>query len=288
MHGARKIIVHGGLHKTATTFMQNSVFPLWEGLAFSSFESLNYTLKKMHDKDLLISNEGVFGSPWYPWDGSFSTTWAENRLQCLQSLKRFTCVDGMIVSFRKHSDLLKSLYCQYVQEGGYERFEKFFDLKHNSGLIKKEDIVFEDIISVIEKTFGIKAFVFFSEELKTDLFNLVSDLEKYIGGSKPEIKKIIFSRNNESIGHYQLLVMRNINRYSRSILNERGFLPLHSIKLAKIGFDMRTVFQKKLAFISKKKFSLDSDVVREIDTYYRSDFIFAKKYSDKLRGSYAR
>ena len=278
----RPIFLHVGMHKTGTTFLQQEVFSKWRGVTSVSFAPLNYIIKKMGENDnpLLISNEGLAGSPWYPWipwRKGFDLKWSENRKVCLRNLKALFPDAHILISFRKHLDLILSYYKQYLHEGGYIGFNEFFDIDNNRGSLKREDFLFKDIVTEIRKNFSCPDFIFTHEELHGDPDALLADLEKFIGGEAPSGDKKSMKRKNVGVGHYQAKILRALNRVSRSYLNPDGRINLTNKFTVGLGIHPRKLCQQRLAFISKRKLYIGRETEERITEFYRDDWEYTQR-----------
>jgi len=120
-------VVHIGFHKTGSTWLQEHVFPHAQGVIPTTHDKLAYQLirdltegevfrrntfeayvREAPDR-LLLSYEGIVGSPW-----NLGVT-ADERADRLLSV----VPDADIVVVRRDpSELRRSLYVQYIQQGG--------------------------------------------------------------------------------------------------------------------------------------------------------------------------
>lgn len=135
----KETFIHIGLHKTATTFFQNKVFPLYENLYFLSrpYTQLNHSFNKLQyaddsrykeeeflseidrfsDRKVLISDEMLSGQPFYNYI---------NRTVIANRLKRVFPNAVIIIFLRGQKDMLFSLYSSWVKGlEGTQRFEDF-------------------------------------------------------------------------------------------------------------------------------------------------------------------
>lgn len=273
----RQIFLHIGLHKTGTSFLQWVVFAKWQDIVLCRFESLNVIVKKLSEnKPVLISNEGLAGSPW-DTGGFDNTSWHEKRKKCLRSLRILFLNAQILISFRKHSGLILSLYKQYLAEGGYISFEQFFDIENNKGLIKREDLIFTDILDEIRKNFKKPIFVFTQEQIRNDLGGLLKELECLIGGKAPSLDKVLGVSKNVGVGYYQAKILRVLNRFSRSYLNPRGILRLNNKFTTMLHLNPGRLCQNRLAFLSKKKLTIPKEIEDRISDYYKEDWANIEK-----------
>lgn len=120
-------IVHVGLHKTGSTWLQKYVFPSVRGAIFGNDQVFATLLRNMtsnepfHEKafraaiegtadKVLLSRESLAaGSPWGTLDADTNA----------DKLARVAPDARIILFTRERSSLTRALYAQYVHEGGY-------------------------------------------------------------------------------------------------------------------------------------------------------------------------
>ena len=96
---------HVGLHKTATTFLQKSVFPEWPGIHYLQSRNIEYFLRLPDTETYLISCEGLSGA-------TFATL--DERCRGIARLARMFPAANTIIGFRPHGGFMASLYSQYL------------------------------------------------------------------------------------------------------------------------------------------------------------------------------
>jgi hypothetical protein len=267
------IFFHVGLHKTGTTFLQKAVFPKWQGVTYIPWPNLELFLRLDAGKTYLVSREGLSGKNW---------AHHEERDASLKRLSEMFQDAQILISFRKHSGYITSSYRQYLQRGGPARFEQYFDLENDRGVMKREDFVFRRKLESIETHFGRRPFVFLHEELSGDLDMLLRDMEGYIGGKAPSSEEISRKRYNESVGYYPAQLLRRFNMYSRSELNPDGRYNLNHPTLQRLRLTPREVCRHWLSFLPNRPF-LSREVASSIDEFYQSDWEFVGAYGADRR-----
>ena len=99
-----KVLIHVGLPKTGTTFLQLEVFP---------------KIEKQGVK--VISDEGLSGD--YFQKNSYSIVY--NRYDVIKKLKELYPDAYINIGIREIEPWLKSLYSQYIKEGGFYKYKKW-------------------------------------------------------------------------------------------------------------------------------------------------------------------
>lgn len=265
------LFLHIGLHKTGTTFLQREVFPLWKGIKYLPQDKLEYLTRMDHSSTYLLSREGLSGQNWMGW---------QERNECIARLAQMLPEAEIIMSFRRHSGYIASSYNQYLQRGGYLPFEEYFDLVEDNGFMKKKDFYFREKIDSVSREFGSLPYVIMHEELLSDLSNVLSCLEKFIGGKAPDAKMINMKRHNKSVGYYPAKVLRFLNSRARSELNPTGSYSFYHWRLKRLGLDPRSICQSGLGFLPSR--SLLGEVERNaIDEFYKEDWNYVQQCARK-------
>lgn len=267
------LILHIGIQKTGTTFVQNAIFPYWQGIHYTANDKLEVLLRVPENKPLLVSREGLSGQNWADY---------ETRERSIARLARMFPNARTMLSFRKHSGYIVSSYCQYLQRGGYLPFEQYFDPVSDTGYMKIEDFRFGHKVEAVERHFGTLPFIFFQEELFRDLPQLLSDMQQFIGGQAPDPNSIRDETHNQSVKYHPAKLLRFLNRYSRSELNPQGKLPLYHRRLTRMKLDPRSICQYWLSFAPKRPM-IDETTKQRIEALYRDDWEAVQKVAGQRR-----
>lgn len=116
----RKILLHCGLHKTGSTWLQVDVFPNWKEIKFAgpSFEG-ELPDNLFVDKPIVISNESLAGYP-YPITSGFDPGIIE------ENIKKYNATHVLLVERDFYSWCL-SVYMQTLNEGMYWSLDEFLN-----------------------------------------------------------------------------------------------------------------------------------------------------------------
>lgn len=233
--------IHIGMHKTGTTWLQAEVFEKLSGFYFvRPPATLKAVTQRPEDLDLLISDESLCGRAWGATEVTGGRT--VSRRQVLSRLVGLFPDGRLIVGFRRHADLIDSLYRQYLHVGGTSSIEQFFG---DDGLIREPDLLFGPIISLIQDLFALPPFFFTFDDFISNRARFLEELLTYLGVG--EVPKISVGKNyNRGVRGYRARLLRTINRLSRSPFNPRGLLPLRSAALGRLGLDPRNICQRLL------------------------------------------
>jgi hypothetical protein len=250
---SKRIIIHVGMPKTATTFLQKEIFSQLENvlywnkhqylhelirnLPFRNIEDFDIDEVKMElesqlgdikEEFILISHESLFGHPFY----NFS--WHKENAQILNALFPEAHI---LVTIRKQDDFIESLYLHSIQVGFAQKLNRFLNYDknnkafgnyaYNKGLnVDVHQLNYCRFISVYEDLFGknkvdVKPFELFKE----DKMNFLKSIYDNYGLSEffPANKK---KKVNRSYSFYTAKIARFGNRFFiNPQSNGFGFIP---------------------------------------------------------------
>lgn len=233
-------------------------------------DNLERLLRVDTDKPVLLSREGLSGQIWAHHD---------TRERSVSRLAQLFPNARIILSLRKHSKYIASVYCQYLHRGGHLKFDKFFDPHGNTGYMKIDDFRFDLKLEAVQQHFGRSPFVFFQEELRNGLEALLRDMEGFIGGEAPALSEIKEKKYNAGVKYHPAILLRFLNRYSRSELNPQGKLPLYHWRLQRLKLDPRSICQYWLTFAPKRPI-IPIELSEYIDALYNEDLKLAQSLAD--------
>lgn len=185
-----RAVLHIGLHKTGTTYLQEFVFPKLEGIHYSiGWRAFRNLFNAKEGQRILVSDEGMSGNfKSGRWLKEF-----EKNLHIMQDL----CGDPkIIIGFREHGKFLSSIYKQYLHEGGTEDFGVIFNLE-NSGMIKEEEMYFRPRIEALQAKFS-DVFVYHQADLQKNFGSFLNGLCDFL--EIPQHPVDHFSRDTINVG----------------------------------------------------------------------------------------
>lgn len=208
MHRTGIIVVHVGLHKTGTTYLQKEIFNKIKGINFTT----NTELWKLHidkSKINIISKEHLSSD-----EPHFFEFGATDRYEILEHIKRLFPDAKIILGRRNFDTWLKSCYKQYVVCGGVLKFNAYYErYKHN----------FIDMDAYEERLRQMfnKVLVYTQEELLNKREKTVNKICEFIGVETPDFS---YKRRNVSPKLYQLEARRRLNKFYNSEFNKANFV----------------------------------------------------------------
>lgn len=210
-----KLIIHIGLHKTATTHIQYSFLPNLQGVVNAHGNKFFRNWSRQLDDNtthMVMSYEGFSGVPWndkwktgitndHSWLGSFSLN--------IQKLSQIFPNAAVFVFFRKHGDLLVSLYKQYIQEGGVLPIAEFYG---NGKVIAPDDLSIKRRIELIKQSFR-QVYLLNFEAYKLQGDNYLKEFFYNEFSIQTGAISVKSKKNNRSVSGWKLDWLRKVNIY---------------------------------------------------------------------------
>jgi len=187
----KKIVIHLGLHRTGTTFLQKEVFEKMLDVNYIFDDSL-HRFEILNDINL-ISNEGLSLSMPHSYT---------HRLQVLKHIKKLFPDAKIIIGFREKKSWLKSCYYRYILSGGTSTYDDYLEV-YAENIIDYDKYLFE-----VKKNFS-EVFVYQFEDLKKNPDKVISDMCNFIGCKVPNYKIV---KRNASLNEKQLNTLRLFNK----------------------------------------------------------------------------
>ncbi|MFB5664392.1 hypothetical protein [Alteribacillus sp. HJP-4] len=298
----KKIYLHLGYHKTATTFLQQSIYPKLKNVNFVRYGLIkrdyrrirlntltdmdienirNFLISFNNGQPMLFSYEGLSGSP-------FSPKPAKTQLEILTDLRRIFPKENydvhVIIGLREQVELFTSLYVQHLHQGGILDGKGFIKYCEHNGSI--HNFHFNNYLKNIEELFGedrlfLMVYEYFRENRDQEMLRLLN----YMG--EPEIPKYKNQEWNKSYGTMQVAVARKLNRYFKTPIHPKGKLPI--IEIPKVGnLSPRNLLQNKLSFkLHYKRYEFPDSLQNELkERYSGGNKIVDEKYKLNLPQKY--
>lgn len=270
-----KLIIHIGLHKTATTYLQYHWFT---GLSNVLYIHGNRFFKQWEqqvnrgDDNLLLSFEGFSGLAWnelWMQGKSNDHRWLDSFKSNILSLKQFFPKAHIIILFRHHGDLLLSMYKQYIQAGGVLDLEGFYG---ENGIIRPLDLSFRERIDFLRTHFDCCYFLNY-EEYKKD----GDDYMKNFFLAEFNIRKTTINtrgenNKNTSITGWKIECLRAINNYYQRM--PRKFRSI----IRYLRWSPRDILQQKFAFWKPKDPETFNILREEINQKFEQDWAYFEQH----------
>ena len=186
------VIIHVGLQKTGTTFLQEEIFKKMNVRYIRDISFTNLCFKR--DKKTIIANEALSGDPYSN---------KIDRFKVIDNLHNLFPDAKIIVGVRNWRDMMDSLYSQYIRNGGcgYDTL-LLFNIREYS--------FYEEYIEHIQSLFK-DVFVYnYDWDLKKEHKEaFIIRLCDFIGEPVPDYQD---KRYRVRLKPYQLQTMRMINK----------------------------------------------------------------------------
>lgn len=233
-------VVHLGLHKTATTFLQTRFFPGLAGiryvplrtgrpafldavlradaLEFDPARALAALDPPAGDGPVVISDEQFYG---LVWNG------AEARGTTAERLARIFPGGRVILVLRNQPEQLQSLYLQYVKTGGTASPADFLSSKRHPLRLSPAYFRYASYVEHLRRLFGEpNVCVLLYEDMRADQEAFLGRLCEFLGVPDSGWDRgILGVRENVSLSSRLVTVMRLVNRLASSERNPFQLLP---------------------------------------------------------------
>lgn len=253
-----ELIIHLGLHKTATGTLQRQFFPSCDELElfttlipemkkfielvtkkdpihFNSTKALENLAPLLNEKKVnLISNESLSGPPWA---GVIELS-LDHRTPILENLRSVFPDARIIIVLRRQDALARSFYREYLKNGGTRKVRRFYGMEKNAQhppLMSLDRFMFSQYIEAIHNYFPKGVLILTFEEFILQPSVFLKKITDFMGIECPNI--ILKKENSTNFGSLGLEINRILNFIFRSQLNPSGFIP--GFNAAKFGKKQR-------------------------------------------------
>lgn len=267
-----RIVIHVGLSKTGTTYLQKTLFPeLPQVEVVEGWHSHRKLMKSSLKNNIIISDEEISG--WL-WQGSGFQDFYPN----IKKIKSIYRDPKIIFGIRNHLGFIISVYKQYLHEKGHHDFDYLFNLENN-GLIKHDDLLLMPRINFLKDNFE-DVFIYSQESLIKRQDDFMVALNNFLGidsNLKPTKQKR--KRSNEGVKSlYQVNTLKRLNKINYHLEHLHPRLSLYSVNFNRLGITPRNICQHHLKNIKSEKFDISQRYKDFINEHYASDWQEAVKH----------
>jgi hypothetical protein len=202
-----KIIIHVGLHKTGTTFFQNQIFNNVPNAKL--IRGPNFTTQLQKNKMNIISSEALSGAPYVRSDAKIRFTIADRIKSCFPDAR-------IIIGIREEKSWLKSLYSQFIRNGGFYDFDSWLEK-----VVDKDYFDQESYIKYLKSLFS-NVYVFSFEDFCKNKKEVVTEMCKFMEVNYIDYQDIKY---NTKLSKNRLNIIKYLNRIWISNWNPNGVLP---------------------------------------------------------------
>jgi len=284
------MIVHIGFHKTATTWLQNSIFPFIKDVNYLGISSLinnteawvsefrrelpqKINLEKIRKEISIAERKSILLLSDERFSGGMLT--GAGAIDYADRISNVSSDPKVIICIRNQVDMWESIYRQYVNEGGDKSFNNFFKEEGlGSDFFYLGNLEYSNLISYyFEKLGRSNVLVLAYEELLNDKREFLGKILNFIESKDNGIYAISNQKvDNKSIGYYETILLRFLNPFMKTGISPG---PVYFPDSRYLKWLLR-----KIPIKSKKKFT---DVyLSEIETRYSADNERLKKIIPEL------
>lgn len=201
-------ILHAGLHKTGSTYLQGFVFPVLEGVRYLPSIDLGRgrLLEPDDERPILMSSENACGYP-YP----LATEFSPDRLL---SNVRLLGVDKVILFDRDHHSWLLSLWFQTLNEGKSWSLARF--IEENARALATWISAPEKIATALEQD-DVQLLSLSHSSLRNEHDETLKAICRFIGASESNLPQPV-KANRSRKGKLTSTTYRLLNRAHQSFL----------------------------------------------------------------------
>jgi hypothetical protein len=285
-----EVVLHIGLHKTATGTLQRQFFPACSDLNLlttlipemrkfvhyvvrcdpiyfdrkKGIEILSSVLNQ--NRPNMLSNESFSGPPYAgAIEGGL-----DHRSPVLTNLKAVFPQARVILVLRRQDAMVKSFYRQYLKSGGTRKIPRCYGLEGSSkpALMSLDRFNYFPYVDEIIKLFPAGVLILAFEEFVQSQHVFLKKLTEFIGINLPSIE--LKKENATSLGPVGMEITRMLNHLFRSLLNPAGLIP--GYKTTRYGIPARVTPVQ----IIHDKWPSKGNKIREGGIFNISNDIFEK------------
>ena len=202
------VMLHVGLAKTGTSWLQQNVFPKMDVDFFHTghYECITCTKNK---KPMVVSFEGLSG-----------TTYNNDRYVLAYRLHQLFPYAKVLVTVRDKEGYIRSLYSQYVRGGGTQSLQEWRRFLYQHPYFLNWTLYVYQLMRLWGKE---QVLVLHQCDMKKDPQNYVKRIAEFVGVPMP--KDIDCSPVNTGLSDQQCRWWRLMNKWFVSRWNPQGILP---------------------------------------------------------------
>ncbi len=280
---AKRLLLHIGYHKTATSWMQQRLFvpehgyrqvarhaEVWQhvvgkhGLLFDAEDmksAIRVGMSDLREDEVpVVSSEILSGHPFY---GGMGSDVFARRLNEIAPDAR------ILISVRHQRRMLTSVYMQYLSRGGTMSPEKFFAGDPDLGFygFRPEHFEFHRLVGLYQGLFGTEnVYVISQESLVRDIDEAARGLARFAGNERFDtVLPTHRAAYAPSYPEYAVPILRRINKFQKSVLT-----PAPTIRF---GTTPKGIYRLVGAALRKPPFSTALSRYRPVSGYVERHFV---------------
>ncbi len=266
----KQIFFHVGLGKTASTYLQERVFPLFKNIEYihrvHRYNKAVEIIANGNAEKYLISRE---------FDQQFE-----------YEVKNFSAHypnTTVIIVFRRQDSWIASQYRRFFKNGHIIPFSEFFDLKEDKGMFKKIDLNFYHYLELIEKYFTKKPLVLFYDDLRKEPMPFFDYIAKHIDVEYDK-KSVNLDNKHSSYNEQQLKTLKRVSKVislRKDNMKYPFFYPLKRFYTNMIRYSALYVGKYLPNSWYSKEPLINAEELKAVRDYYESDWRKVIEYAKK-------
>ena len=232
-------------------------------------EELRKCMLSWSDKNILISYENYVGFP-HVKETDIHQGWMDSRKRTLYNLSSFFPDADIILIVRKQTELLKSLYNQYIKVGGSISFHEYISGKHPYS-ININALKYTELLNQIQQHFSGRILLIDYNFLKNQVEDFGKALLNFVGCTDQiDFKRQSLNQVNTSLTDAQIITMIKLNRIFHTYYSPNGYKFLKRSTYKKIrSFFIGTT---SLIYGNRKYNIFHKDDLNVIEDFFSKDW----------------
>lgn len=265
----KKVTIHIGMPKTGSTWLQNCILPLIKTVDVCYKESFRYSMLKWSKPRLLLSYENYAG---YPHKSALRGLdgWMATRARSLSNLSALFPSADIILVVRKQSELLRSIYNQYIKVGGCISFDDYC-FGDSSSSVDKDALLYMNLLKQVRAHFNGSILLLSFELFKSDKSRFGKFFLDFAGAQDEiDFERHGSRRINVSLTQGQIKHMLKLNKWVQTEYSPDG-IKLRSRNRYK-RYRRAVLALSSLVGKNKSHGIFNDETIKRLDDYYISDW----------------
>jgi len=264
--------------KTGSTWLQKKILPKMKSIDVCYKEELRKCMLSWSDKNILISYENYVGFP-HVKETDIHQGWMDSRKRTLYNLSSFFPDADIVLIVRKQTELIRSLYNQYIKVGGSISFHEYISGKHPYS-ININALKYTELLNQIQQHFSGRILLINYNFLKNQVEDFGKAFLNFVGCTDQiDFKRQSLNQVNTSLTDAQIITMIKLNRIFHTYYSPNGYKFLKRSTYKKI----RSLLMKSTnMFYGRKKYNIfHPDDLESIEKFFFEDWNRIQEISNK-------
>lgn len=271
--------IHLGLPKTATTFLQETIFSQFDKKDISFLGKAKnvsiWDIMDMPSNKYLISSEHLLANPFTCEKGQWLNDFKKNLMKLYYKFPEAK----YILTLRKHEKLILSYYKEHISKGNrshYPKLKEFYDINNDAGQVSQNDFYFQNLIEEIISVTGTSPLVIMQNQFKTELNKVIHILDFFLEIPSQQIKFENKKKINIGVESKKSKWLIQLNKFHQ--MSSKFGLNFYAPFFKKAGLTPDYIVRKRLAWVTDKPLKLPLEMERFIQEKYKEDLKWVEEY----------